>query len=406
MKKLSVVTVIFLAIIGFLYPYKIYAEILNEASHGALFHISPHSASTPAHLNSLTPTPTPNLTPSPIKSGPTPTIENSWAIQSVDAMKVTKDAVCYQRSDAWINKWASKAAELGANYVAISTPYDNPTCGNAVSYTKHWITAIRAHHLKVWHRQMPLAFEGIYNTPKSNSNTFTTMITDYIKAHPEEYQNGDIFTPIPEPQNGGIRGVTYCPQNICEFPSKEAFNKWLRDAMTASKTTFHSLGKDGIKIGYFGFDGFVAWGDNNPDWNGILEDATIKQMGNITIDHYPELVGDTMKNDLEELKRRYPGVPIIIGEWGAVTGGNVEQHIQNTMEAAKQPIVKGFNYWQFGPTGATEQLINDDFSNKIQFKDVQNFYKPIASTSAVKAASTHKLVKQTILKLPKNESKQ
>jgi hypothetical protein len=267
-----------------------------------------------------------------------------------------------------------KAVELGANYVAVSTPYDNPDCGNSVDYTRTWVNAIRAHNLKVWHRHMPLAFESIYSTPKSNASDFKTMIVNYIHQNPDLFADEDIFTPIPEPQNGGIFGVTGCVDNICQFSSIETFNQWLRDIMTVSKDSFTAAGKN-LKIGYFGFDGYIAWGDNNPDWDGILEDATILQMGNITIDHYPELVGDTMDNDLTELEQRYPGVDIVIGEWGTATGLNTPQQVINSMgAAANHPSVKGFNYWQFGPGGAGEQLINDDFTNNTQFAAVSQYY--------------------------------
>jgi hypothetical protein len=329
------------------------------------------------------PTPTvtllPQLTPTFI---PTPTVSrivpeapttDAWMIRSVDAMKDTKDAICNQRSDEWIGKWMDRAVEVGANYVAISTPYDNPACGDAQAYTKRWIAAIRAKGLKVWHRHMPLAFEGIYATPKSRGN-YLSLVAQYIERHADNYRDGDIFTPIPEPQNGGIAGITYCDQNVCQWDNKEAFNAWLRDGITISRNAFNSIGRTKMKIGYYGFDGFVAWGANNPDWNGILEDATIEAMGNITIDHYPDLIGTDMASDIAELEARYPGVDIIIGEWGTVTGGDTVATVKRTMEALSRPSVKGFNYWQFGPHGAGEQLINDDFSPRPHFETVKSFY--------------------------------
>lgn len=301
-------------------------------------------------------------------SGPT------WQIQSIDSMKDTKDAVCAQHSDSWIKSWVQKAKELGANYVAISTPYESPSCGDALAYTKQWVKIIRSEGLHVWHRHMPLAWEGIYNTPKATGD-YLTLIKNYITANPDLFAPDDIFTPIPEPQNGGISGVTYCSNSLCQFTGAVDFNQWLRNAMTVSANAFSLVGIKNVKIGYFGFDGFVAWGDNNPDWHGILEDATIQQMGNITIDHYPELVGDTMDNDLTELQTRYPNVPIVIGEWGTVTGGNVVQQIEDDMGAAKQHGVVGFNYWQFGPEGSGEQLIDSNFNNLPGFAAVESFYK-------------------------------
>lgn len=45
------------------------------------------------------------------------------------------------------------------------------------------------------------------------------------------------------------------------------------------------------------------------------------------------------------------------------------------MSAAKAYHVAGFNYWQFGPSGSGEQLVNTDFSNRSSFGEVQKFYK-------------------------------
>lgn len=332
---------------------------------------SPTSAST-----SPTPTPIVSSIPSAFPHTSPPPSSSPWEIRSVDAMKYTKDAVCTQKDDTWISQWVKKAAELGANYVAISMPYDSPDCGNSVEYMKRWVRQIRAQGLRVWFRQMPLAFEAIYDTPKSNRTNYIDMINAYIKTNASSYQNGDIFTPIPEPQNGGIRNFTGCGENVCQFGDIARFNSWLRDATISTRTTFAALGKPGVKVGYYGFDGFVAWGNNNPDWNGVLEDETIKVMGNVTVDHYVEAVGGSMEEDLKELSDRYPGTEIIIGEWGTITGGNVEQQVKDTMGAAsRNPLVTGFNYWHFGPGGAGEQLINDDFSNGKQFDEVQSFYR-------------------------------
>jgi len=339
----------------------------------------------PTATPTITPTPTPTntpisteptLTPVPTQTlTPTQTpISHTWDIQSVSSMKETKDKICNQNDQNFIERWVAKAKELGANYVAVETPYDNPACGNSLDYTRRWISAIRAAGLKVWHRHMPLAFEGIYGVNKQKGD-FLDLIANYIKNNADLFKEGDIFTPIPEPQNGGIVGITYCSQNLCLFDSKEHFNQWLRAAIETAENAFAQIGLDGkIKIGYFGFDGFVAWGSNNPDWHGILEDETVKKMGNITIDHYPELIGQTMEQGLREVMARYPGVPIIIGEWGSVGQGNIEQQVLDSMGAAKKLGVAGFNYWHLG-IGGNEALINSDFSNRPQFDEVQSFFQ-------------------------------
>lgn len=313
-------------------------------------------------------------TPTPVIVNPAPST-NSWEIQSVSSMKESKDRVCGQRDQAFIEKWVDKAKELGANYVAIETPYDNPDCGSSLDYTKTWVNALRSKGLKIWHRHMFLNFEGIYGANKNPNDDYLGKIYHYIKDNSWMFKEGDIFTPAPEPQNGGIAGITYCAQNVCIFKDAPHFNKWLRDSMDISEKAFSEIGLAGkMKIGYFGFDGFTAWGSMNPDWNGILEDSTIAKMGNIAIDHYPELCGDTMENALNELQNRYPGIPIFISEWGSVDDYNVENQVKNSMGAAKRPGVFGFNYWHMG-IGGNEALINEDFSVRPQFDEVQSFFR-------------------------------
>ncbi|MDO8551717.1 MAG: PA14 domain-containing protein [bacterium] len=342
---------------------------------------APISTPTPT----LVPTSTPSLLPtSVLQPTPTPTTATvspsgtaTWSIQSVSSMKETKDKICGQDSQNFINSWVDKAKELGANYVAVETPYDNPACGDALAYTQAWVNTIRSRGLKVWHRHMPLAFESIYNVPKAtSSDKYLTMISNYIKNNPSLFADGDIFSPIPEPQNGGIDGVTGCANGVCQFSGPADFNSWLRNAIDSSNNAFSQIGLGGkIKIGYYGFDGFVAWGDNNPDWNGILEDSTVQKMGNITIDHYPELVGGDMTTDLQELEARYPNTPIIIGEWGSTGTTNLTQQVNKSMgAAAADPNVIGFNYWHMG-MGGNEALINSDFTNREQFSTVQSYFK-------------------------------
>jgi hypothetical protein len=329
---------------------------------------------TPSPIVVETPLPTP--APAPVVTTPsTPSATSRfWTIRSVSSMKETKDKICNQDSATFIDSWINKATEFPINYIAVETPYDNPSCGSSVAYTKAWVDAIHARGLNVWHRHAPLAFEGIYSVPKNKSLDYLNLISNYIKANPAFFKAGDIFTPVPEPQNGGIAGVTYCPENICIFADKAAFNKWLRDAITTSEAAFQSIGLGGkIKIGYYGFDGFVAWGDNNPDWEGILEDVTVQAMGNITIDHYPEIVGDTMENDLNELQAKYPNTPIIVGEWGTITGGDLVKQVNQSMQAALRRNVAGFGYWHFG-LGGNEALVNDDMSARANFEAVKTFF--------------------------------
>jgi len=311
-----------------------------------------------------------------------PAVTPSWPIQAVDTMKDSKDKVCNQLSDATITSRIAKAKALGVTHVAIATPYQNPGCGDSLAYTGRWITAIRAQGLKVWHRHPNLKFEGIYSTTKvvdPDGARHVKDITDWLLAHPNWIQSGDIFTPEAEPQNGGIAGVTYCPQNICQFSSKEDFNRWLRQTTLATKLALQAIDKTDVKVGYWGFDGFVTWGNDNPDHQGTskLEAKTVEYMDNIiAIDHYNSQ--EPMATDLDQARAVWPNADFFIGEWGTIsetTDTARAAAVDTAFNAFKaRSWIKGVNYWQLGPDGINEPLINADNTNRPSFDRVKFFF--------------------------------
>jgi len=320
-----------------------------------------------------------------ITVSPAPIAVPTWSIQSVDEMKYSKDVVCSQPSTTFIDQETSKAVELGANYIAVSGYYNNPACGNANTLLSNWVTSARSHNLKVWFRMKDLAFEGDYGVAKTTSPDgmrHQKLMVDWIAANSSLIQTGDIFTPNAEPQNGGINGITYCgsPAN-CQFTGKADFNLWLRQTHTMADLAIKAAGKTGVKIGYYGFDGFIAAGLGNPDSQGQsqLEPATIALMGNVAIDHYPETIGHTLAQDMPYIKQAIGSTtPIVISEYGTITTSNqttaANQVSAFMTTAAAEPNVIGFNYWHMGP-GGNEALINSDFTNRPSFTVVQDFYK-------------------------------
>lgn len=338
--------------------------------------VAPTLTPTPV-IPTNTPVIVPTSTPQPT-STPTPSITQTWEIQSVDVMKYTKDVVCNPPSDAFILSEVSKIKELGANYIAISTPYDNPSCGDSLALTKRWIDAARAQGLSIWHRHMGLSFEGIYGVAKTKDANYLTLITNYIKNNPTLFKDGDIFTPTPEPDTAGIYGVTYC-NSTCAFDNREDFNTWIRSAQSQVKQAFVTIGVPTIKVGYYGTSGFIVFGENNPDWYGksFLDQSTVEAMDNvIAMDSYPETYGGTMSNALDGAHRLWPNAKIVLGEWGTITATsdtNAVSQIQASMSSAKRPYVTGFNYWNLGPSG-NEGLLNDDLTDRPSYSAVQSFY--------------------------------
>lgn len=354
-------------------PYQIMVHEVSVGGHKSA--VEPAPSLKPDMPASTTIQPQTPIIPTPNQPTlPASRIMGSEFIRSVDAMKETKDRVCGPRDATFVNSWVKKAKELGANYVAISTPYEDPSCASSMKVTTLWVETIRAHGLNVWHRHMPLAFEGIYDVPKKKVD-YLPSITRYIQQNPGLFQEGDIFTPIPEPQNGGIEGITYCPEGVCQFKNTAEFNRWLRDAMTLSRREFEKIGIGDIGIGYYGLDGFIVWGANNPDWSGFLEDETVEMMGNITLDHYPQLINTSFRQDLAEFRQKYPTIPLIIGEWGAVGPSSKSQQITDAITWIQQdPYLTGFNYWHMG-MGGNEAIINESFQALEGFSEIKAFFQ-------------------------------
>ena len=303
-----------------------------------------------------------------------------WEIKSVSTMKLTKDRVHNPVGEDKIGKWVDKAADLGVTHVAIETPYDNPPGLDAVSYTQRWIDTLREAEISVWHRHMFTKLEGIYDAKREvNREGYIDQIEGYILGNEDMFRPGDIFTPHPEIQNGGISLVTACHGDVCQFEgdsqqeSIRQFNSWVRESTITARSAFERLGlEDTVRVGFFGFDGFVGWGHDNPDWspdkNPIIEDETLEVVGEMTIDHYPR-TGSQMAEDLDELQSFYPHVPIMIGELGDTQGEGGDfitdsvRGIDYTSDGKPREHILGMNYWHIGPEGNEALLIEDADSN-------------------------------------------
>ena len=97
-----------------------------------------------------------DITSAVLKDAAPPPADPTWDIQSVDVMKYSKDVVCNQPTSTFITQQVEKAVEIGANYIAVSAFYDNPSCGNSTTLLTAWVNAARSHNLKVWFRMKDL----------------------------------------------------------------------------------------------------------------------------------------------------------------------------------------------------------------------------------------------------------
>lgn len=280
----------------------------------------------------------------------------------IDHMKETQDKL---HIPSRVNDYLRISKELGAEGVALSVPYDRPGGAENGAQMMGWVTPARALGLKVWHRQSFCSDQGWHGVAKDTTKDRLQDIKNYIITHAAQYKAGDIFCPKPEPQNMGINGVNVGGGG--RFSGKESFNKWLRDAITVARDAFVQIGIPDMRIGYYGFDGFITCGYENPDHHGrsVLEPETVAAMGNIiTVDHYPAATkSKSMADFIGVFKQTWPGVDMYIGEYGMMhtetyTEDPVVQLTKTFNDLKADPIVKGLNYWHLGPDGTVERLID------------------------------------------------
>jgi len=335
-------------------------------------------------------------------------------IKSIDVMKYTKDNICSQSSTSTIDSMLDKVVAANANYVSISGFYDNPGCGNDQTYMAKWVVEARSKGLKVWWRMKDLSWEGDYSVTKAtstNGSIHLTAMNNWLDANYSStaltMQPGDLFTPFAEIQNGGIFGVNYCGgAGICQFTGADrdaatvAFNSFIRSVQSNAVARVPG----GVSVGYYGFDGFIVGGLNNPDNQGhsFLESSTILQTLPVTIDDYPSSYGisatgiaDNFQGHLaffHTILQNVTGsstLPIILGEYGTInatsTADQIYQINLETPMISADPLTVGFNYWNLGPVNDVtgEGLITNAFANKPGYALIQSFFGGIGITPTV-----------------------
>ncbi len=287
-----------------------------------------------------------------------------WEINSIDTMKSSRDEAENPGSFSSIPIQVAKVAESGANYIAISTPYDE----RFAKVMKIWVTEARKKNLNIWFRGNFAGWEGWFNTPLLSSPEKHHQLTQsFIFKHPELFAENDIFTPVPEPENGIIGD----PRNTGKATE---FNQFLIDSYDNCVTAFRKINKK-VKCGYFSVNGDIA--------KQILTPEMIaKTGGTIVIDHYTKTTDQLISDILflhEKLKAK-----VLLGEFGApipdIHGPFTEREQSYFIDQAFQKlfaindIVLGINYWTLskGSTG----LLNSDNTNRLAFSTVQKYFDP------------------------------
>lgn len=283
--------------------------------------------------------------------------------------KETQDALQNPVPEPYIKEIVQLAKEVNATHVAIGTPYDNPSNPqviDTIEYTRQWSDAAHDIGLNVWHRHMPEGFQGFYNEKKEVKD-YKPMIVEYIHDHADFFRDGDIFAPFPEPQNGGVIGINCQPSDTCQFTSVEEFNQEMQAYVEICQQAFAQIGKK-VKVGYYGFDGFVVAGLGNPDWEGktFLSDKTVKVLDDtITVDHYTDKGPQGYVKDYTTIHNIFPKDQIVIGELGPASSlpdnasqAEVTKVFRDTLEAlSKLDWIIAVNIYPFISGKPQESLV-------------------------------------------------
>ena len=128
--------------------------------------------------------------------------DSYWEIQSIDTMKFSRDLARERNGDEVFRKIietnVQKIADVGANYVAIGTPYDE----EFLPYLKVWVHAVRSSGLKVWFRGNLSGWEGWFDYPSVSPQDHIEQIEEFIVNNSDLFEDGDIFTSCTECENG------------------------------------------------------------------------------------------------------------------------------------------------------------------------------------------------------------
>lgn len=297
-----------------------------------------------------------------------------WKVQAVDTMKNSRDLARNKEYQATIPPLlVKKASELKATHIVVDTPYDE----EFYPVTYKWVQEARKNGLKVWFRGNFSGWEGWFDYPKfTNIDEHHKKTYAFITSHPELFEEGDIFTPAPEPENG-----------IIEDPrgsDKKAviFNKFLVDSYNNCVKAINQIQKK-VTCGYFSVNGDIAR-------LIITKDTVEKTGGVIVIDHY---VTDPIRfgNDIDYLYKKF-SAKVVLGEFGAPIPGinrivseeeqarQIESFINELYK--RKEYVEGVNYWVLD--GGSTSLLKENRIAKKAFYTIASYYNPITVNGVVK----------------------
>lgn len=299
-----------------------------------------------------------------------------WPYQCIDTMKTSRDKarLWKTRNDLHnsTDKQAALIKDLGGNCIAIDTPYDK----EFLPYLHQWVISARKQHLHIWFRGNFSGWEGWFDYPKGlTSQKLFTQTKEFIEQNPDLFQDGDIFTPAPEAENGG-------PFNQVEPSRYKLYRQFLRDEYTLSQDSFKAINKK-IIVNWFSMNGGFA--------RRMLDQETVDSLGgNVTIDHY--INNPARMTDYISYFAKTFHASVVIGEFGApipeFNGTMTEDEQADFIDKLlwemyrNRKDVFGINYWVLYDSSTA--LINENGTNRKVTTVIKKYFRPLTISGIIK----------------------
>ncbi|MBP9819697.1 hypothetical protein KBC79_03085 [Candidatus Woesebacteria bacterium] len=291
--------------------------------------------------------------PTPLETANARRLENPgfWEFQAIDTMKYSRDPSreFLGKMDVaarLVEQQVANIAQTGATHIGIATPYDE----EFEPIMNLWVSAARRHGLLVWFRGNWSGWEKWFGYERITREQHLSKTRAYIETHPDLFENGDIFTPCPECENGGAGDPRL-------NGDPKGHRQFLIDEHEMMQEAFRSIGKN-ITINYNSMNGDVA--------RLIMDEPTTKALGGvIAIDHYVR-TQEKLVQDARDLAARSKG-KVVFGEFGNpipdIHGVQTPEEQAAWLEKAldlmaREPSIYGLSYWT-SVGGSTELWLSD-----------------------------------------------
>ena len=294
----------------------------------------------------------------------------TWPIQSIDTMKSSRDLSRVKLNDpsfdVEIDRQVRNIREVGANFIAIGTPYD----AEFLPHLRRWVAVARKYKLHVWFRGNFSGWEKWFDYKPITREQHLRLTGEFILNNKDLFQDGDIFSSCPECENGG-------PGDPRSTGDLSGFRQFLINEYSLTAKSFVKIGKN-VSSNFNSMNYDVA--------RLTMDKSTTEALdGVVVIDHYvPE--PEQLTINIDRLSSSSGG-KVFIGEFGVPIPdlhGNLSDSEQATWikkaldELAKDKNIIGINYWV--NTGGSTQLWDEagyprEAVSIIRSYFIQSFFK-------------------------------